>query len=151
MKKVKLYTGTQHKKTINLWGEEITFDNEGVAEVTEEIANKAAKSIPHDYSLEPTRKKTPAVSSYSYEKSGDGVGKRAASVVEKDHKVKVAKQKKDEKEAEKAAENEREKEAEKKDKKADKKKAVKKSKEPESPSEDNKENSEEKPAGNIWK
>lgn len=96
MSKVKLYTGTQYKQSINLWGEVVTFDAEGVAEVSEETAKKAASGIPADYSLEPAKRKTPRVSSYSFEKSGDSVGRRAASVVEREHKARLKAQEKSE-------------------------------------------------------
>jgi len=147
MKKVKLYTGTQFNQSINLWGEVVTFDVEGVAEVSEEIAKKAAVGIPDDYSLEPTKRRTAKVSSYSFEHSGDGVGKRAASVVEREHKDKLAKQKK----AETAAE-----EKVKTEKKA-KKKSPKKSKDEEAtdtPPEDEtpkESDSEDGKSGDIWK
>ena len=51
---VTLYTGTQSGKTINFWGETVTFCKDGTAEVSEEIAKKAAKAVPHDYCF-PTR------------------------------------------------------------------------------------------------
>jgi len=93
VEKVKIYTGTQHNKTVNMWGETATFNSDGEAEVSEAIAIKAAKSVPADYSLTKTGKRIGATSSFSHQKSGDGVGKRAASVVERELKAKLKAQK----------------------------------------------------------
>ena len=102
MKKVKLYTGTQRNQSINLWGELAIFDSEGVAEVTEEIAKKAASGIPADYSLEPTNRRTASVKNYTHVTDTNGVGKRAASVVEREHKAQLEAQKKEEAKAAKS-------------------------------------------------
>ena len=159
MTKVKLYTGTQHNQSINLWGEVVSFDTDGIAEVSEEIAKKAATGIPADYSLEPARRRTPKVSSYSFEKSGDGVGKRAASVVEKEHSARLEAQKK----AEEVKDNfdsvtAEEPKADKGKKKSKKKSAKKSESKTETtagtpPNDENPKdsNSEEGKSGDIWK
>lgn len=96
MEKIKLYTGTHHNHTVQMWGEMVTFDSEGVAEASEDIAKKAALGVPQDYSLTPTRRTVPKISASSTTNvlDANGVGKIATSVVEKRQKEKLIAQEK---------------------------------------------------------
>lgn len=96
MSQVTLYTQCHQNTKVKIRGKIVEFDSDGEATCDEEIAEWAAKNIPREYGLGSKPKAIIKGTVFSNEPSGDGVGKRAASVVEAEQKVKATQDLKEE-------------------------------------------------------
>ena len=82
---MKLYTHSLKGQTVNMRGTDVSFDKDGVAETTTELAELMASAIPGDYALAKDGVKVSKKEQFEREPAVQGKGVRAASVVLKEH------------------------------------------------------------------